>query len=499
MSAFTSQPYAAMSRLSRKSQRLAMHVRAKGFHGLSEFDAMRLKNLMGRVMRVPKPSRRTEAEFLKKQSAKHEQKSQQFDQRRSQRATAFALRHRAISRRRGLGDCYQQDSLSGSLDGTGGAYGERVNVKARQGRRLTLAEKTFIRQQRRDKRELKHKAAVAERVAVRQAFFGPREARHQARVAGRVAGRVAHRQDRVVFRQGVEDRRRARRVSPPSPAAVAAGNPTLSDYEGVGLGAPKWLKKISKIGRKYASAVVSVSTLGRAQIYKGSLTDKEKKKFRKFGAIVGGTALAIGGGIIAGGLIKGAMAAKAAAAAKGLKALSVAKSAASGGGLLSKISAGKALWSKARKTLGLPALSMGSLRKASPEAAAAQDAGAAAAGNAQEMMDKGLMSQEQADEYVRNAVRMAEEKAAAAQAETIRLAAEASAEQARLTAARMRAEQDAEADRATAAAAKPEAAGDQPPTTVRAGFGTAGLAGIAAAALLLFMVAGKTVPEKVKR
>jgi polyhydroxyalkanoate synthesis regulator phasin len=203
---------------------------------------------------------------------------------------------------------------------------------------------------------------------------------------------------------------------------------------------------------------------------------KKARVARKIGVVVGATILTAGAASAIAGSVGAAGAAGSAAGAAG--SAGSAGTAASGAGLFSKL-IGKApqamdMVKRARKAFNLPALTAGTfLKKGSPRAVAAGEE-LDAANKASDAVKNGTMTQEQADEYLANAIRNSEARARDAEA--------------RLEAERRRKQEAGEA--ASARQAEEQAVAGTPPSKPEeAGIG-AGKAGLVVAAVLLAILAG---------
>ena len=209
---------------------------------------------------------------------------------------------------------------------------------------------------------------IAQRKAEQVQRAAIRHARHDARRAAHVTSRLAHRSAWAARRGWVG--------GPPSVATIpTASGPTLNNqapflceaydqppfaampyddvqfagvfsklkkrFKAVAQTVKKNVKRVSKIARKVASAGVAGVTGGRLLLYKGSLTDKEKKRFRSIGKITTIAAGLVGAAVFGPALISG-LAGK------------IGVGAGKFGGILAKL---KSL----RKSAGLPPISASSL------------------------------------------------------------------------------------------------------------------------------------------
>lgn len=326
--ATTGSPYKAAQGAAADAQRRAMHLSARGFHGLGA-----LSRVVKRVFTA-----RTSVAIPPKGAT-------------TRKRSRFFTPPQGISRRqmgvprvnvRGGGktglsdDPIYGDTMAGSFDGLGATYGARTHLKVKKGVRLTPGEKVWLAKDAAIRSRLtagKKMKAVGTATGAR--FFTP------------MVGMGDFDMETGMGKSWLQ--KAVKKVASTAKAVVKAPAKLITAPIKTVVTAVAGKKAGIKVGTK-VSGILKVAR-GAVGIKKGLSASQLKKAAvaQKVGLVVGGTAAVI----LTGGVAAAAIAAKAAAAK------------AAGGGvvaLAAKAAAAKATIGKVRKALGLPAISLDTLK-----------------------------------------------------------------------------------------------------------------------------------------
>jgi len=416
-----------------------MHIAARGFHGLGDINARGTARIGVKVVapKLPPTTR-----FIKPSE-------------RPTGTNALPL---------------TGDTLAGSLDGVGGAYGERIQMKAKKGLPLTAGEKAWLNMDR-----------TARRVST-----GRRECLLRAKAGG---ARYFVQQDAGM---GSILSKAVKSVSKAVSTTVAAPGKALAAL----ISAPVALIA-PKTGAAMKRSLTSATKVAGAGMFgvKSGLTSKQLKwgsNLQKGLIVAGTTGLTLGIGT---GIASSLAAAKAAAAAaagglSGASSLAGATGLTGAASLLGKAAEVQKVVSTVRKDLGLPPITL----TKTPAAVAQEIQGNVAAGMTPEQAAAKVVSDQKtaAQREVRaKSTGVAQTAAAASQFAADAKRARAMRQQTEKNRLQLEAESRTAAEQYAAASSAPAVAGESPKPE-EAGFGVGGMLPILGAALLVFAVAGGT-------